>query len=130
MGNWLIGYENRGTGRFEACGVRRSLIRWFSKYDCRANCPVVSVFPAPGSRSYALYTCFFRPFTPPQALRVSTTGLANKEITTRLGVSYQAIDARRAKAMRKLRADSVAELVRVVVEAERLLSKNRPIRYE
>ncbi len=46
-------------------------------------------------------------------------GLTNKGIAARLGISSQAVDAHRAKAMRKLGADSVAELVRLVVEARR-----------
>lgn len=53
------------------------------------------------------------------------TGQTNKEIAARLGVSSQAVDAHRAKAMRKLGADSVAELVRLVVESRRVLSENR-----
>lgn len=57
------------------------------------------------------------------------TGLTNKEIAARLGVSSQAVDAHRAKAMRKLGADSVAELVRLVLESRRAPSENRSGRH-
>jgi len=45
------------------------------------------------------------------------TGMTNKDIATKLGVSSQAVDAHRMKAMRKLGADSVAALARLVVES-------------
>jgi FixJ family two-component response regulator len=40
--------------------------------------------------------------------------MTNKQIAAKLGVSPQAIDARRAKAMGKLHVDSIAELTRMV----------------
>lgn len=43
-------------------------------------------------------------------------GKNNKTIAAELGVSPQAIDARRSRAMTKLQVDSVAEMVRLVVE--------------
>ena len=46
------------------------------------------------------------------------TGMTNKRIAAQLGVSSQAIDAHRAKAMDKLQADSIAALVRIVLSAE------------
>lgn len=50
------------------------------------------------------------------------SGLTNKEIAARHGVSSQAVDAHRAKAMHKLGTDNVAELVRMVVESRRAFS--------
>ncbi len=43
-------------------------------------------------------------------------GKNNKGIAAELGVSPQAIDARRSRAMAKLQVESIAELVRLVVE--------------
>ena len=43
-------------------------------------------------------------------------GLTNKAIAQKLGVSSQAIDARRARTMEKLKVASVPELVRVAVK--------------
>ena len=43
-------------------------------------------------------------------------GKNNKAIAGELGVSPQAIDARRSRAMAKLQVESIAELVRLVVE--------------
>ena len=51
------------------------------------------------------------------AERRSLTGLTNKQIAARLGVSSQAIDAHRAKAMDKVHASSVPELVRLMLRA-------------
>ncbi len=45
-------------------------------------------------------------------------GATNKSIAAELGVSPQAIDARRARAMRKLRVETVPELVQLVVRAD------------
>lgn len=45
------------------------------------------------------------------------TGKTNKQIALLLGVSPQAIDAHRAKAMARLQVDSVAALIRLVLES-------------
>jgi len=50
-----------------------------------------------------------------EVVDLAVTGLANKQIAARLGVSPQAIDAHRAKAMRKMQASSVPELVRLMI---------------
>lgn len=42
-------------------------------------------------------------------------GLSSKEIANRLNVSFKTIEAHRAKVMRKMEAESVAQLVRLVV---------------
>ena len=47
-------------------------------------------------------------------------GELNKQIAADLGVSEVTVKVHRAKAMRKLRAKSVAELVRIAVQAEPL----------
>lgn len=52
-----------------------------------------------------------------QVVDFAVTGMANKQIAARLGVSPQAIDAHRAKAMRKMQADNVPELVRLMITA-------------
>ena len=48
-------------------------------------------------------------------------GLTNKAIAHRLGVSSQAIDARRTRAMGKLKVTSVPELVQVALKAREWL---------
>jgi len=45
------------------------------------------------------------------------TGMVNKQIAAQLGVSPQAIDAQRVKAMNKMRANNVPELVRLMITA-------------
>jgi two-component system, LuxR family, response regulator FixJ len=45
-------------------------------------------------------------------------GLSSKEIAGRLSVSFKTVEAHRAKVMRKMEAESVAQLVRVVVSAK------------
>jgi two-component system response regulator FixJ len=52
-----------------------------------------------------------------EVVDLAMTGLANKQIAAQLGVSPQAIDAHRAKAMRKMQARSVPELVRLMITA-------------
>ena len=47
-------------------------------------------------------------------------GALNKQIAADLGVSEVTVKVHRATAMRKLRAKSVAELVRIAVQAEPL----------
>lgn len=53
-----------------------------------------------------------------EVVRLVAAGKTNKGIAVQLGVSSQAIDARRTNAMSKLGVSSVAELVRLVVAAE------------
>ena len=45
-------------------------------------------------------------------------GALNKQIAADLGVSEVTVKVYRANAMRKLRAKSVAELVRIIVQAD------------
>jgi FixJ family two-component response regulator len=42
------------------------------------------------------------------------SGLANKQIAGELGISTKTVEAHRARVMEKMRADSLAELVRLV----------------
>ncbi len=51
-----------------------------------------------------------------EVVRMVVDGKNNKAIAGELGVSPQAIDARRSRAMAKLKVESIAELVRLVVE--------------
>lgn len=46
-------------------------------------------------------------------------GLSSKEIADRLSVSYKTVEAHRAKIMRKMEVDSIADLVRTVVSVGR-----------
>ncbi len=46
------------------------------------------------------------------------TGLNNKQVALRLGVSPQAIDATRGRAFTKLEVDNIAELVRLLIVAQ------------
>jgi len=46
-------------------------------------------------------------------------GLSNREVAKERGVSSQSVDALRSKAMRKLRVENVADLVRLFDEAKR-----------
>jgi two-component system response regulator FixJ len=55
-----------------------------------------------------------------EVVRLVAEGRTNKGIAAELGVSSQAIDARRANAMAKLGVTTVAHLVRLVVAAEHL----------
>ncbi|MBU0616779.1 MAG: response regulator [Planctomycetes bacterium] len=50
-----------------------------------------------------------------EVVDLAVTGMANKQIAAQFGVSSQAIDAHRAKAMKKLQAENVAELVRLMI---------------
>ena len=52
-----------------------------------------------------------------QVVDLAVTGVVNKQIAAQLGVSPQAIDAHRVKAMKKMQANSVAELVRLMITA-------------
>ena len=51
-----------------------------------------------------------------QVIDFIVAGLTNKAIAQKLGVSSQAIDARRARAMEKLKVASVPELVQIAVK--------------
>jgi FixJ family two-component response regulator len=53
-----------------------------------------------------------------------TNGKANKEIATNLGVSSKTVEAHRARVMEKMEADSLAELVRMAINAN--LTLNEP----
>ncbi|MCU7931572.1 MAG: response regulator transcription factor [Candidatus Thiodiazotropha sp. (ex Codakia rugifera)] len=52
-----------------------------------------------------------------------TNGKANKEIATSLGVSAKTVEAHRARVMEKMEADSLAELVRMAINANLTLSE-------
>jgi FixJ family two-component response regulator len=51
-----------------------------------------------------------------------TNGRANKEIATSLGVSSKTVEAHRARVMEKMEADSLAELVRMAINANLTLA--------
>ena len=53
-----------------------------------------------------------------QVLDMIVEGESNKSIASKLGVSVRAIEARRSGVYRKMQAKSVAELVRMVIEAD------------
>jgi two-component system, LuxR family, response regulator FixJ len=55
-----------------------------------------------------------------QILQLVIEGLSSKEIAVRLSVSFKTVEAHRAKIMRKMEAESVAQLVRMVVSAKSL----------
>jgi len=48
---------------------------------------------------------------------LAVTGMTNKQIAARFGVSPQAVDARRARAMEKLHADTLVDLVRLTLQS-------------
>jgi len=50
-------------------------------------------------------------------LRMIVQGESNRSMATRLGLSVRTIEVRRAKLMRKMKAESLAELVRLAVAA-------------
>ncbi len=53
-----------------------------------------------------------------QVVDVALTGMSNKQIALQFGVSTQAIYAHRAKAMNKLQAESIPDLVKTMLFAE------------
>jgi FixJ family two-component response regulator len=53
-----------------------------------------------------------------------TNGKANKEIATSLGVSAKTVEAHRARVMEKMEANSLAELVRMAINANLTLSES------
>jgi two-component system response regulator FixJ len=52
-----------------------------------------------------------------EVVDLAVTGMTNKQIAAQLGVSPQAVDAHRAKAMKKMQANNVTELVRLTIIA-------------
>jgi FixJ family two-component response regulator len=54
-----------------------------------------------------------------EVLGLVVEGLSSKEIGVRLSVSFKTVEAHRAKIMSKMEAESIAQLVRNVVSAER-----------
>jgi two-component system response regulator FixJ len=55
-----------------------------------------------------------------QVLDLISQGLLNKQIADHLGLSIKTVEKHRAFVMRKMKADSVADLVRMVFVAERV----------
>ena len=53
-----------------------------------------------------------------EVMKMVTDGRSNKEIANALGVSAKTIEVHRARVMEKMRARSLAELVRMVIEVE------------
>jgi FixJ family two-component response regulator len=51
-------------------------------------------------------------------LRLLIDGRLNKEIAEELGLSVRTIEVRRSKLMKKMKADSLAELVRATLTAD------------
>lgn len=51
-----------------------------------------------------------------EVLLMVVRGLPNKVVADRLGISIRTVETHRARAMEKLQADSVTELVRIVVQ--------------
>jgi FixJ family two-component response regulator len=58
------------------------------------------------------------------------TGLPNKSIALRLSVTERAVEMRRASLMKKLRAKSHAELIRLVTQYEVFANFNLPLPIE
>jgi len=53
-----------------------------------------------------------------EILHLVVEGLSSKEIAAKLNVSFKTVEAHRAKIMRKMEAESVAQLVRMVVSSK------------
>jgi DNA-binding NarL/FixJ family response regulator len=51
-----------------------------------------------------------------EVLKLVWTGLSNREIADRLGISSRTIEAHRASLMKKLRVGNTAQLVRIAIE--------------
>lgn len=63
-----------------------------------------------------------------EILELVVEGLSSKEIAGRLVVSFKTVEAHRAKVMRKMEAESVAQLVRMVVSARSLTAQRGALR--
>ncbi len=63
-----------------------------------------------------------------EILALVVEGLSSKEIAGRLAVSFKTVEAHRAKVMRKMEAESVAQLVRMVVSANSLSAQRNELR--
>ena len=55
-----------------------------------------------------------------EVMALVTAGHSNKEIAAALGVSGKTVEAHRAKVMEKMQAPSLAELVRMALQLDRL----------
>ena len=53
-----------------------------------------------------------------EVMRLVTSGKANKVVGSELGVSQRTVEIHRAHVMEKMRAGSLAELVRMVLDAQ------------
>lgn len=52
-----------------------------------------------------------------QVMDLVVTGISNKQIASRLGISKKTVEAHRAKVMEKMQAKSVVDLVRLALAA-------------
>jgi len=53
-----------------------------------------------------------------EVLKLLTDGKSNKTIAAELGLSVRTIEVRRAKLMKKMKAESLAELIRLTLAAD------------
>ena len=58
-----------------------------------------------------------------EVMRLVVTGLLNKQIASELGISEKTVNVHRAQVMQKMKADSLADLVRI---SERLRASTHP----